>query len=139
MVFCPRLLPRARDGGCVGIWRKRRELVASPQHSPQHSPPGARTAALGKHFLLAGRYEEGTEIPVYLMIYYSPRLFSSFFLSFFFSFSFTLFFPPFYFFFWSFDFSIFFCDFITSITLLSRSKVCGTVKNRLSLQTDINW
>lgn len=32
MVFC--LLSRARDGGCVGIWRKRTQLVGSPQHSP---------------------------------------------------------------------------------------------------------
>lgn len=106
MVFCPRLLSRARDGGCVGIWRKRTELV----ESPQHSPPRARTTALRKHFLLAGRYEEGTEIPVYLMIYYSRR-FSSFFPSLS-VFPFLFFFFLTFFFFKSSRFSVFLCVFM---------------------------
>lgn len=71
-------------------------VSGEPAAQPAAQPAGGTDSALGKHFLLAGRYEEGTEIPVYLMIYYSPRLFSSFFLSFFFFLFLYLIFFPFY-------------------------------------------
>lgn len=120
-----RLSAPPREGRCcVGIWRKRTQLEWSPQHGPLRT----QTTALRKHFLLAGRYEEGTEIPVYLMIYYSPRLFSSlsppFFLSFFHSFSF------FFLFFFLFPFSLF----IFTVRLCpSRSRLSSAFQSPLLL------